>query len=77
MTRWPPRNFRPNPADYDQAKTNADAGDINMSHLLQAFLREFNADPGGRLQALKPYLDAIAAETRPRGRPKKNAPPPA
>jgi hypothetical protein len=71
VTRWPTRNFRPDPADYDPVKESAEAAGWNMNLLLQAFLRAVKRDPQAMLKMLEVDLQAIASETPPRGRPKK------
>jgi hypothetical protein len=74
VTRWPTRNFRPEPELYDAARAKAEAAGVNMNQLLQAMLMEFRDSPTERLSALRANLAAIAAETPPRGRPKKTPP---
>jgi hypothetical protein len=69
MTRHPTRNFRPNPDYYLPVESAADEAGVSMNVLLQALLREFLVDPAGRLAALEPHLEAVAAETPRRGRP--------
>jgi len=69
MARHPTRNFRPNPDYYLPVESAAAEAGVSMNVLLQALLREFLADPTGRLAALAPHLDVIAAETQRRGRP--------
>ncbi len=75
VTRWPTRNFRPNPADYDPVKESAEAAGWNMNQLLQAFLRAAKKDPARMFALLADELRSVANETPPRGRPKKSAPP--
>ena len=72
MTRHAVRNFRPDPGLYEPVEKLAAATGISMNVLLQATLREFLADPAGRLAALAPHLQAVAAATPRRGRPSKN-----
>jgi hypothetical protein len=74
VTRWPTRNFRPDPDDYDPVKAAADDAGWNMNLLLQAFLRAVKRDPKAMLELLDGDLRDIASETPPRGRPKKKPP---
>ena len=69
MTRYPTRNFRPDPVYYQQVERIAAETGVSMNVLLQALLREFMADPTERLAVLKPHLEAVAAQTPRRGRP--------
>ncbi|MEN3308841.1 MAG: hypothetical protein V7603_5043 [Micromonosporaceae bacterium] len=69
MTRHDTRNFRPNPDYYLPVESAAGEAGVSMNVLLQALLREFLTDPAGRLAALAPHLEAVAAETPRRGRP--------
>lgn len=69
MPRHRTRNFRPDPRYYEPAEKTADKAGFSMNVLLQALLREFNADPEARLAALDEHLKAVAAETPRRGRP--------
>ena len=75
VTRWPTRNFRPDPDDYDPVKAAAEDAGWNMNLLLQAFLRAVKRDPGAMLNLLDADLRGVADATPPRGRPKKEAPP--
>lgn len=69
VTRYPTKNFRPKPAYFKAGEAAAGTAGVSMNVLLQAMLRELAADPAGRLAALAPHLQAVAAETPGRGRP--------
>ncbi|MDG4785401.1 hypothetical protein O7626_05545 [Micromonospora sp. WMMD1102] len=74
MTRWPTKNFRPNPVYAEAGEDAADEAGVSFNVLVQAMLRELRADPAGRLAALAPHIQAVAAETPSRGRPARESP---